>query len=64
MSLLSMKIDDRAETMTIVLSLEKKPKPSGSGKSLVIAASGGSMSTGVLVDGKDVHISAVAYTKK
>lgn len=64
MSLLSMKIDKVAETMTIVLGLEKMPKASKSGKSLVVADSGGSTSTGTLVKGKDVYISAVAYIKK
>ena len=64
MSLLEMKIDEDAGTLTIVLGLGKKPKASKSGKSLVVVDSGGSTSTGVLVDGKDVQISAVAFTKK
>ena len=67
MPLQSVTIDEEAETITIVLGLEKKPKASTTGKSLIIASSGGrSVSTGVLVNagGKDVQISAVAYIAK
>jgi len=64
MSLQSVEIDKDAETLTIVLSLEKKPQVSKSGRSLVVASSGGGISTGDLVDGKIVRVSAVAYIPK
>ena len=75
MSLLEMKIDEDAGTMTLVLSLEEKPKASKSGKSLVVADSGGSASAGILMNkrgqraneskgGKEVFVSAVAYIEK
>ena len=75
MALLDVKIDEKAGTLIIILSLEKKPKASKSGKSLVVADSGGRESTGILMDkqgrragkdsgGKDIQISAVAYIEK
>ena len=65
MSLLDMKIDEEAGTLTLVLGLEKKPRASTTGKSLIIATSGGgSVSTGQLVKGKDVQVSATAYIAK
>jgi len=75
MPLLDMKVDKEAGTITLVLSLEKTLRPSKSGKTFVVAQSGGTASTGVLMDrrgqlangtsgGKDVQVSAVAYIAK
>ena len=72
MALLDMKVDEEAGTMTLVLSLEKNPGPSKSGKTLVVAQSGSIASTGILMDrkghrsnkGREVRVSAVAYIAK
>jgi len=75
MSLRELKIDVDAGTVTIVLNMEKKPRPSKTGKSLVIATSDGCYGTGQLINkygkranegegGKAVSISAVAYIEK
>jgi hypothetical protein len=39
------------------------PTPSASGKSLVVASTGGNMATGVLQDGKPIIVGVNAYIK-
>jgi hypothetical protein len=42
----------------------EKPKPSSSGKTLIVASTGGNVQTGVEVDGKPVFVGLNAYIKK
>ncbi|MCX6345651.1 MAG: hypothetical protein NT018_11365 [Armatimonadetes bacterium] len=49
--------------LVIRISLEK-PKPSGSGKTLIVASTGGNTQTDVMVDGKPVFVGLNAYIKK
>ena len=39
----------------------KKPTPSASGKTLVVASTRGNQKTGVQIDGKDLYVGANAY---
>lgn len=41
-----------------------KPKPSSSGKTLIVASTGGNVQTDVQVDGKPVFVGLNAYIKK
>ena len=49
-------------TLTIEIPLEK-PRPSASGKTLVVATSGGNITTTAQVNGKPVTIGLNAYIK-
>jgi hypothetical protein len=49
-------------TLTIEIPLEK-PRPSASGKTLVVATSGGNITTTAQVNGKAVTIGLNAYIK-
>lgn len=42
----------------------EKPKPSSSGKTLIVASTGGNVQTGVEVDGKPVFLGLNAYIRK
>jgi hypothetical protein len=48
------------ETLVIRLSIEA-PKPSASGKTLVVASTHGNQKTGIQIDGKDVYVGVNAY---
>jgi hypothetical protein len=49
--------------LTITIPVNPEPKPSSSGKSLVIASTGGNIVTNCLVGGKPLIIGLNAYTK-
>lgn len=49
--------------MTIKIAMNKPPKPSTSGKTLIIAGTGGAMKTDAEVDGKQVTVNLSAYIK-
>ena len=53
-------INEKANTMTVVLPLT--PGPSKSGKSLVIAATRGNQTTTAVYNGKPVTVGVNAYT--
>lgn len=42
----------------------QKPKPSTSGKTLIVASTGGNLQTEVTVDGKPVFVGLNAYIRK
>ena len=42
----------------------EKPKPSSSGKTLIVASTGGNVQTGVEVNGKPAFVGLDAYIKK
>ena len=66
MVLKSVVIDEDAQTLTIVLGLEKKPKLSSSGKTRIVADSGGSVLAipANSINGKSITVSAVAWIAK
>ena len=47
--------------MVISIPMEKKPKPSGSGKSLVVASTRGIYASDLEIDGKTVKIGVNAF---
>lgn len=55
-------IDEKAQTLTIVLPLQP-PTPSASGKTLVVASTRGNIPTTALINGKPVTIGVNAYIK-
>lgn len=57
-----MKATIKDNTLFIEIDLEK-PRPSASGKTLVVATSGGNISTAAQVNGKSVTIGLNAYIK-
>lgn len=60
MAVQSVKIDEKAKTLTITLDLDA-PKVSASGKSLVVASSRGNTVTDAMVNGKPVTVGVNAY---
>ena len=56
-------IDPKAQTMTIVVPLVTPPRPSASGKTLVVASTFGNQVTAAQVGGKPVTIGLNAYIK-
>ena len=62
MSVRSVKIDEKARTLTIEMDLDS-PRPSASGKTLVVASSRGNQSTDAQVDGKTVTVGVNAYIR-
>ncbi|MFA5376310.1 MAG: hypothetical protein WC455_11250 [Dehalococcoidia bacterium] len=62
MSLKSCVVDKKAKTITIVMDLED-PKPSSSGKTLVVASTHGNTPTAAVVDGKPLVVGLNAYIK-
>ncbi|TFH22369.1 MAG: hypothetical protein E4H03_08550 [Myxococcales bacterium] len=54
------KIDEAANTLTLVLDLQD-PTPSASGKTLVVASTRGNVPTDVEVNGKPVIVGVNAY---
>ncbi len=56
------KIDEEAETLTLVLDLQE-PTPSTSGKTLVVATTHGNVPTDVEVSGKPLVVGVNAYIR-
>jgi len=56
-------IDEQAKTMTVVVDLEE-PRPSASGKTLVVASTRGNVVSGAKLGGKDVVLGLNAYVRK
>jgi hypothetical protein len=50
--------------LVIEIDLEASPRPSASGKTMVVASTHGNVTTDVLVDGKPVTIGLNAYIKR
>lgn len=55
--------DAKAGTLTLVLDLDPKGRPSTSGKTVIHATSGGNMATTVNIGGKPLVVGFNAYTK-
>ena len=58
-----MKAEIKGKELIITMDLES-PRPSASGKTLVIASSYGNQATTAIIDGKAVTIGVNAYIKK
>lgn len=50
------------KNLVITIPLDEAPKPSGSGKSLIVASTRGNLKTDLKVGGKELTISVNAYT--
>ena len=59
----SCEVDVKKKTLTIVMDLEK-PHPSGSGKTTIIASTGGNQVTTATYEGKAVIVGMNAYYKQ
>jgi len=58
-------VEAKIENNELVIRIPlEKPKPSSSGKTLIVASTGGNVQTDVLVDGKPVFVGLNAYIKK
>ena len=62
MAMQSATIDETAKTITIVMDLDA-PRPSASGKTLVVASTRGNARSEAVVNGKAVVIGVNAYIK-
>ncbi len=62
MALQSMKIDEKAKTITIIMDLDT-PRPSASGKTLVVASTRGNAVTDAQVGGRTVTLGLNAFIK-
>lgn len=58
-----MKVEKKNDDLVITIPLTG-PRPSTSGKTLVVASSGGNKETGVLIDGKPVFVGLNAYIRR
>lgn len=59
-----MKAKIEKDVLYVEIEINKKPVPSASGKTLVVASTRGNIVTDVLVDGKPLTIGLNAYVKK
>lgn len=62
MAIRSCVADMKARTLTIVMDLET-PRPSATGKTLVVASTRGNVTTEARVDGKPATVGVNAYVK-
>ena len=62
MAVRNVTINEKAHTLTIEMDLET-PRPSASGKTLVVASSRGNQATDAQIDGKTVTVGVNAYVK-
>lgn len=58
-----MKAEIKGNELLITLAMTP-PRPSASGKTLVVASTGGNIATAAIVDGKPVIVGVNAYIKK
>lgn len=58
-----MKVEIKGKDLVITIPMNAEPKPSASGKSLVVASTSGNIQTDLKVNGKNVTIGLNAYIK-
>ena len=58
-----MDVQMKSGKIVIIIDAEKKPQPSVSGKTLVVASSHGNQATSVQIDGKPLVVGVNAYIK-
>jgi hypothetical protein len=61
---MAIKAEIKGDNLIITLPLEKEPRPSTSGKTLVVATTHGNVQLGAEYKGKPVTIGVNAYIKK
>lgn len=59
-----MQVTIEGKELVIRIPVETPPKPSKSGKSLIVASTGGNVVTAVIVDGRPVTLGLNAYIAK
>lgn len=59
-----MKVEIKGKDLVITIPMNKKPTPSASGKTLVVASSKGNKETEAEVDGQTLIVGLNAYIKK
>tara|TARA_R100000049_G_C1854727_1_gene20556 strand:+ start:236 stop:448 length:213 start_codon:yes stop_codon:yes gene_type:complete len=57
-------IDPDMGTLTVTIPIDDPPRPSASGKTLVLASTRGNLNTGVQIQGKDIIVGLNAYLKR
>ncbi len=58
-------VEAKIENNELVIRIPlEKPKPSSSGKTLIVASTGGNIQTGIEISGKPVFVGLNAYIKK
>lgn len=62
-TMITAKLSSDKKKLIIEADLET-PRPSGSGKTLIVATTGGNIATGVKIDGKEVKLGLNAYVPK
>ncbi len=58
-----MKVEIKGNKLVIEIDMENPPKPSASGKTMVVASSRGNVVTTAMVQGKPITIGLNAYIK-
>jgi len=61
---MEMQVELKDNKLIITIDVNPKPKPSASGKTLVVASSHGNQQTAVMIDGKPVIVGVNAYIQK
>ena len=56
-----MKVTIEGKELVIRIPVENPPRPSKSGKSLIVASSGGNVTTSVVIEGKQVVVGLNCY---
>ncbi len=59
-----MKVRIEQDKLFVEIELENPPKPSASGKTLVVASTHGNQNTGIEINGKALIVGLNAYTKR
>jgi hypothetical protein len=59
-----MKVSVEGRELVIRIEMEDLPKPSASGKTMVVASSHGNVNTGVMVGDSEVIVGVNAYIKR
>jgi len=61
---MSMKAEIKGTTLVVTIDMETTPRPSASGKTLVVATSSGNQATAATVNGQPVVIGLNAYIRR
>lgn len=63
MGIKRVEVDQKAKTLTLVMELEE-PRPSATGKTMVVATTRGNQATTATIDGKVISVGCNAYYKR
>ena len=59
-----MKVEIKGSELVVTVDIMKPLRPSATGKSLIVATSGGNQATTATIDGKPIIVGFNAYVKK